>query len=82
MNMKDLVHLRSQIFESRKSLLETPGGNADVYQRQRLAGKAIRKTMKTKGGARWVVGMEQRVVTTRPEGQVVFVRDRAEHGER
>jgi len=26
-----------------------PGGNADVYQRKGIAGKAICKTMKTKG---------------------------------
>ena len=36
-----------------------PGGNADVHQMKEVAGKAIRKTMKTKGrqttvvGARW-----------------------------
>jgi hypothetical protein len=28
----------------------TPGGNADRYQSKGVAGKAIRKTMKTKGG--------------------------------
>jgi hypothetical protein len=27
----------------------TPGGNADRYQNKGVAGKAIRKTMKTKG---------------------------------
>jgi hypothetical protein len=27
-----------------------PGGNADRYQNKGVAGKAIRKTMKTKGG--------------------------------
>ena len=26
-----------------------PGGNADVHQNKRVAGKAIRKAMKTKG---------------------------------
>jgi len=33
-----------------------PGGNADNYQNKRVAGKAIRKTMKTKG--------EQNVIAT------------------
>jgi len=37
----------------------TPGGNAEVFENKRVAGKAIRKAMKTKGrqiavvGARW-----------------------------
>ena len=37
----------------------TPGGNAEDFENKRVAGKAIRKTMKTKGrqiavvGARW-----------------------------
>ena len=33
-----------------KSVIEgTPGGNADHYKNKGLTGKAIRKTMKTKG---------------------------------
>jgi hypothetical protein len=37
-----------------------PGGNAEDFENKRVAGKAIRKTMKTKGrqstvaGARWI----------------------------
>src|SRR5947209_916220 len=39
----------------------TPGGNADVYQSKGLAGKAICKTMKTKGRQNRFVRSGQRV---------------------
>ena len=46
---KDLAHLRVETLEDGERSPPHPGGNAECYQKKGLAGKAIRKTMKTKG---------------------------------
>jgi hypothetical protein len=38
-----------------------PGGNADLFENEWLAGKAIRKTMKTKGRQNRKVGCQKSI---------------------
>jgi len=63
----------------------TPGGNADVSQSKGLAGKAICKTMKTKGRQNRFVRSGQRVAAIRLALEAISVTDwgrQAGHGER
>jgi hypothetical protein len=49
---KELVSIAARAGSARDEKLQaapTPGGNADRYQTKGVAGKAICKTMKTKG---------------------------------
>ena len=85
MTIKELVRSGREFLNGVNCWGVTPGGNADVYQRKGLAGKAIRKTMKTKGRQNRFVRSGQRVAAIRLPLEATSVEDwgrQAGHGER